>query len=174
MKNVIFTLLLTFVFATVSQTINAQGFPYHLYAPRTMAELTELNSVDENTQTIGKTQIAISAKPFYSAVRVEYAGKVRNLTERKLAFYKIWATVLDVESSTNEGDILDIIQKEYLFKECDKEYWITVSTPAANDFPKDMKMGDRITLYLMIAGGRKFDKEDWDYMYLTNSFRTYH
>ena len=36
-----------------------------------------------------------------------------------------------------------------------------------------MKKGDRITLYMMVVGGMKFEKEDWDYMYLTNSFKIY-
>lgn len=126
----------------INQSAYSQGFPYHLYDTRTMAELTELNSVAEKTQVIGKTQIAISGKPFYSAVRLEYAGESRNLSERKSGFYKIWAAALNVGSSNTNYNVLDIIKKEYLFKECDKEYWITVSTPAANDFPKDMKKGD--------------------------------
>ena len=173
MKNILSIALLFIVISFVAQTAYSQGFPYHLYAPRTMAELTELNSVAEKTQTIGKTQIAISAKPFYSAVRLEYAGESRKLSERKLAFYKIWATALNVGSSNTDFNVLDIIQKEYLFRECGKEYWLTVSTPAANDFPKELKKGDKITLYLMMAGGTKFDKEDWNYMYLTNSFKIY-
>lgn len=173
MKKLFSTFLLIFVFTVVAQTSYSQGFPYHLYDTRTMAELNELNSVAEKTQVIGKTQIAVSAKPFYSAVRLEYAGESRKLSERKLAFYKIWATALNVGSSNTNFNVLDIIEKEYLFKECDKEYWITVQTPAANDFPKNMKKGDRITLYMMVAGGLKFDKEEWDYMYLTNSFKVY-
>ncbi len=173
MKKLFLALLLVFTIVTIAQTAYSQGFPYHLYDTRTMAELMELNSVAEKTQTIGKTQIAISAKPFYSAVRLEYAGESRKLSERKLAFYKIWAAALDVGSSNADFNVLDIIQKEYLFRECGKEYWLTVSTPAANDFPKELKKGDRITLYLMMAGGTKFDKEDWNYMYLTNSFKIY-
>lgn len=173
MKKLVITLLLLFVFSGITQTAYSQGFPYHLYAPRTMAELTELNSVAEKTQTIGKTQISISAKPFYSAVRLEYMGENRKLSERKSAFYKIWATALNVGSANTDQDVLDVIEKEYLFKECDKEYWITVQTPAANDFPKDLKKGDLITLYLMMAGGMKYDEEAWNYMYLTNSFRIY-
>lgn len=173
MKKLFSTLLLISVFTIIAQTAYSQGFPYHLYDTRTMAELAELNSVAEKTQVIGKTQIAISAEPFYSAVRLEYAGESRKLSERKLGFYKIWAASLNVKSSNTNYNVLDIIKTEYLFKECGKEYWITVQTPAANDFPKDMKKGDRITLYMMVVGGMKFDKEDWDYMYLTNSFKIY-
>ena len=157
----------------IAQTVYSQGFPYHLYDPRTMAELAELSSAGQETQTIGLTQIGISANPFYSAVRLEYVGEARNLSERKLAFYKLWAATLNVGSSNTKVNVLDIIEKEYLFKECDKEYWITVSTPAANDFPKNMKKGDRITLYLMLAGGMKYDKEARNGMFLANSFRYY-
>ena len=173
MKKLFSTLLLISVFIIIAQTAYSQGFPYHLYATRTMAELAELNSAAEQTQVIGKTQIAISAEPFYSAVRLEYVGESRKLSERKLGFYKIWTASLNIKSSNTNFNPLDIIKTEYLFKECGKEYWITVQTPAANDFPKNMKKGDRITLYMMVVGGMKFDKEDWDYMYLTNSFKIY-
>ncbi|HMO82219.1 MAG TPA: hypothetical protein PKD24_15690 [Pyrinomonadaceae bacterium] len=173
MKKRVISRFLVVALLGIAQTVYAQDFPYHLYAPRTMAELAELSSVAEETQTIGLTQIGISAKPFYSAVRLEYVGGPRDLTERKLGFYKIWASALNVQSANTKANVLDILQKEYLFKECDKEYWITVSTPAANDLPKNMKKGDRITLYLMLAGGMKFDKEAWNGMYLANSFRNY-
>lgn len=172
MKKLFSILFLIFVFTVVAQTVNAQGFPYHLYAPRTMAELTELNSVTEKTQTIGKTQISISAKPFYSAVRVDYAGKSRKLSERKLAFYKIWATALNVGSANTNDKVLDVIQKEYLFKECDKEYWIPVQKQVAAYFPKELKSGDKITLYLMAVGGVK-PKDMWEFVFLTNEFKKY-
>lgn len=173
MKKRVISLFFLFLFLGISQTAYSQDFPYHLYAPRTMAELAELSSAAEGTQTIGLTQIGISAKPFYSAVRLEYVGQSRNLSERKLGFYKIWDATLNVGSTNTKVNVLDILKKEYLFRECDKEYWITVSTPAANDFPKNMKKGDRITLYLMMTGGLKYDKEAWEGMYLANSFKNY-
>lgn len=173
MKKTFSTLLLIFAFTIFFQTAYSQGFPYHLYDTRTMAELAELNAAAEKTQTVGKTQFAISANPFYSAVRLEYAGESRKLSERKLGFYKLWAAALGIKSSNTNYDPLDLIKTEYLFRECGKDYWITVQTPAANDFPKEMKKGDRITLYMMIVGGMKFDKEEWEYMYLTNSFKIY-
>lgn len=173
MKTRMISLLFFLVLLGVAESTHAQGFPYHLYSPRTMAELAELSSEPKDAQTIGRTKIGISANPFYSAVRLEYGGQVRDLSERKLAFYKLWSASLDVASSNPKVNILDILQKEYLFKECDKEYWITVSTPAANDFPKNMKKGDRLTLYLMLAGGTKYEQEAWSGMFLANSFKNY-
>ncbi len=172
MKTRLISQFLVIAFLGIAQTVYSQDFPYHVYAPRTMSELAELSHPGE-TQTIGKTQIGISANPFYSAVRLEYGGESRNLSDRKLGFYKLWAAALNVGSANTDADVLDIIRKEYLFKECDKEYWITISTPAANDLPKNLKKGDRITLYLMLAGGLRYDKEAWNGMYLGNSFKIY-
>ena len=173
MKNPTISLLIFVALLCAAESTYSQEFPYHLYAPRTIAELAVLSSAAEEGQTIGLTKIGISANPFYSAIRLEYGGEVRNLSERKLGFYKIWAATLNVGGTNTRQKILDILQREFLFKECDKEYWITVSTPAANDFPKNMKKGDRITLYLMLAGGIKYDKEPWNGMYLANSFKNY-
>ena len=173
MMNRLDSLFVFVVLFGAAQVSFSQGFPYHLYSPRTMAELAVLGSEIEDGQTVGLTKLGISANPFYSAVRLEYAGEMRNLSERKIGYYKMWAAALDVGSTNTKQNVLDILQKEYLFKECDKEYWITVSTPAANDFPKEMKKGNRITLYLMLAGGMKYDKEAWTGMYLANSFQNY-
>lgn len=173
MKNRVLSPLICLVVFVAAQTAYSQGFPYHVYDPRTMAELAVLGSASEGGQTVGLTNIGISANPFYSAVRLEYAGQVRNLSDRKLGYYKMWATSLNIGSANSNQNVLDIIKKEYLFKECEKEYWIAVATPAATDFPKGMKKGDRLTLYLMLAGGMKYDKEPWTGMYLANSFKIY-
>lgn len=166
-------MLIFVVLLGAAQIAYSQGFPYHLYEPRTMAELAVLSSVPGEAQAIGQTQIGISANPFYSAVRLEYAGEVRDLSERKLGYYKLWAQALNIASTNTKQSVLDLLKREYLFKECDKEYWITVSSPAANDFPKDMKKGDRITLYLMLAGSMKYAEEPWSGMYVANSFKNY-
>lgn len=143
----------------------AQGFPYHLYDPRTMAELVEKNSGVKKVE--GSKNLMISANPFYSAVRLEYLGKSRVLSKEKVGLFKIWQEALEVDSR-----LLSILDKEFLFKECDKEYWIPVQKPAANDFPEDFKSGDKITLYLMMVGGIE-DKGTWDWVFFTNSFKVY-
>lgn len=142
-----------------------QGFPYHLYDPRTMAELVEKNSGVKKVE--GSKNIMISANPFYSAVRLEYAGKSRVLSKEKVSLFKIWQESLQVDSR-----LLSILDKEFLFRECGKEYWIPVQKPAANDFPEDFKDGDKITLYLMMVGGIE-DKGNWDWVFFTNSFKIY-
>ncbi len=172
MKNLFSILFLLFAFTYTARSVHSQGFPYHLYDTRTMAELVELNSGVKKLEAGGTKQIVVSANPFYSAVRLEYAGESRKLSKEKIGLFRIWMESLNVKSSNTGSSLLDLLDKEFLFKECGKEYWIPVQIPAANDFPKDMKKGDRITLYLMMVGGIE-DKGKWDFIFFTNSFKIY-
>jgi hypothetical protein len=173
MKKIFSVFLLFLALTFISQTNYSQRFPYHLYDTRTLAELVELNSsVAKKTEVAGKKNLMISANPFYSAIRLEYAGESRKLSKEKMGLFKIWMESLDIKSSNSDTDIFSMFDKEYLFKECDKQYWIPVQTRTANDFPKDLKKGDKITLYLMMVGGIE-DKGKWDFIFLTNSFKIY-
>lgn len=167
MKKTVFILFLTTLFALFNNSGYGQGFPYHLYQTRTMAELVDLNASKSKKITVEAKQMMISDNPFYSAVRLEYAGKSRSLSKEKLDLFKIWQETFEVDSR-----LLGMLDKEFLFKQCAKEYWIPVQKPAADDFPKDFKAGDKITLYLMMVGGLE-DKGNREYVFFTNSFRMY-
>ncbi len=165
MNRILTGVFLLTVFLLFSKQTLAQGFPYHLYDPRTLAELVEMNSGVKKVE--GSKNIMISANPFYSAIRLEYAGKSRVISKEKLGLFKIWQESLEVDPK-----LFSILDKEFLFKECGKEYWIPVQKPAANDFPEDFKSGDKITLYLMMVGGLE-EKSGWDTVFFTNSFKIY-
>ena len=169
MKKLIYCSI--FVLVLIVQTSYSQGFPYHLYAPRTFAELNTID-VGEKVRVTNTVSLVVSTEPYYSAVRLEFTGKSRNLSVKKLGYYKFWVATLNVGDSKRNTDVLRVIEKEFLFRECGKEYWITVQTTAAKDFPEELKNGDKITLYLMKAGGIE-TKGEMESMYLTNSFRVY-
>ena len=172
MKKIIPVALLLILISLFSQTLFAQGgFPYHLYAPRTLAELNELNDSIKKPDNKDTKNMIISAKPFYSAIRFVYMGKNRKMAKQKWGFFRIWAESLNIKSDTGQK-IEDMFEREFLFKECDKEYWIPVQTPAVKDMLRDAKKGERITLYLMMAGGIETDGK-WEYIYFTNSFKVY-
>lgn len=169
MKKIFCLCFLAVAFLLLQNSVFAQGFPYHLYDARTLAELVEMNS---GLKKIGNSKnIMISAEPFYSAIRLEYAGQSRKVSQEKVNLFKIWVESMNIKSSRNATP-LDLLDKEFLFTECGKEYWIPVQTPAANDFPEDLKKGDKITLYLMLVGGIE-DKGKWDIVFFTNSFKIY-
>lgn len=70
--------------------------------------------------------------------------------------------------------MLTLLENEYLFQECGKDYWVPVQKPVAAYFSKELKSGDTITLYLMVIGGLKLsDKEPFDPAFLVNEFRKY-
>jgi hypothetical protein len=170
MKKIFSTLLLLFAFVFIAQTSYSQGFPYHLYDPRTLAELVELNVIEANKlKDDGTKKIMISANPFYSAIRLEYARKSRVIAKEKLNLFKIWQESLEVDSR-----LFSILDKEFLFKECGKEYWIPVQKQVAAYFPKELKSGDMITLYLMYPGGLKIKPATtWNFLFLVNEFQKY-
>ncbi len=123
---------------------------------------------DENRLSIDdKKGILIRAKPFYSAIRVEYTGKSRAISSERLNLFSVWQKSLGVDAK-----VLTLLESEYLFKECDKEYWIPVQKQVAAYFPKELKIGDKITLYLMAVGGVKVNN-DWESVFLTNEFKKY-
>ena len=50
-------------------------------------------------------------------------------------------------------DYADRYETEYLYKEGADEYWLGTQTPVAKYFPKELKPGDKITLYVISIGG---------------------
>lgn len=169
MRKTGFLVVLFFAFAISQRSVLAQGFPYHLYEPRTLSELVDAHS--SSKQVEGSTNLIISAEPFYSAIRLEYAGQSRKISQARMGLFKLWIESLKIKANQNK-DPMSLIDKEFLFTECGKDYWIPVQTPAANDFPRTLKKGDRLTLYLMFVGGIG-DKDKWDIVFFTNSFRIY-
>ena len=165
----VFLLLLQLVFATSAL---AQGFPYHLYDTRTLGELVDLNIAEIPKLGDNKSQqVMISANPFYSAIRMEYRGQSRAVPKERIGLFRLWAESMNIK--TDKGvDPLGMVEKEFLFRECGKDYWIPVQKPAAKDLTADVKSGDRVTLYLMMVGGNE-SQGKWDWMFFTNSFKVY-
>lgn len=163
--------LLLFQLAVTSSAL-AQGFPYHLYETRTLGELIDLNVAAIQVPKDDRSkQIMISANPFYSAIRFEYGGQSRIVSKDRLSLFKLWGVSMGIRSDRGV-DPMEMIEKEYLFRECGKDYWIPVQKPAARDLPSELKSGDMITLYLMMVGGTESNGK-WDWMFFTNSFKVY-
>ncbi len=132
-----------------TKTAYSQDFPYQEYKSRTLSEFAEMDS-DVTKRDYKEKQLLIHAKPFYSAIRVKYVGTSRPVSTDKKNLFKLWQGSIGYDPK-----VLTLLENEYLFKECDKEYWIPVQKQVAAYFPKEMKEGDMITLYLMAVGGLK-------------------
>ncbi len=164
--SIIFCLAVLLVFVTPNF---AQGFPYEKYDPRTLSELVKMGEEAGKNTPNDKAKIIIDGKPFYSAIRVKFVGTSKPVTKEEKDYLKLWQGSLGYDE-----EILKMYENKYLFKECDKEYWIPVQKQVATYFPKELKSGDMITLYLMYAGGFKLKPTDeWDFLFLVNEFRKY-
>jgi hypothetical protein len=163
-------LILVLIFCLVSVQSNlAQSFPFEKYDPRTLAELVEMAEADSKNIPADKGQMIINGKPFYSAVRVKYIGTSKPVAKEEMDYLKLWQGSLGYDP-----EILKLYENKYLFKECEKEYWLPVQKQVAAYFPKELKSGDMITLYLMFPGGLKPKPTDnWNFIFLTNEFRKY-
>ncbi|MBX7173540.1 MAG: hypothetical protein K1X72_21410 [Pyrinomonadaceae bacterium] len=165
MKKITLIFLLC-IYLFSAKSILAQDFPFDKYKTRTLSELVEIEREATKTTYEGKG-LLIDAKPFYSAVRVKFIGTSRAISSEKKNLLKMWQGSLGYDA-----EILSLYENEYLFKECDKEYWIPVQKQVAAYFPKELKSGDMITIYLMVVGGVKLEK-DWDFVFLINEFQKY-
>lgn len=162
MKHVFPVYLLFFVLFLATNKIFAQDFDYARYKPRTLSELIDLN----NPKLIdsAKKQFVISGDWFHSQVRLKYIGTSRLLSAERKELLNHWKTSFSIKP-----EAANLFEKEFLFKECDKEYWLVVQKPVASYFPKELKEGEMITLYLFFGGGVK-TIEKADYLFLVNEF----
>lgn len=166
----IFRIFFLFLFlAGTFLTVSAQDdFPYKRYVPRTLAELDEMNmnvlKTDPNIK-IPKLGIPLFDSDFlFSHVRVKFMNRSRPISLERKGLIYLWRQFSEVDEK-----IIASFENEYLFKECNTEYWLPVQKPVAAYFPRDLKEGDMVTLYLMRANAKK-DNAAWTWIYLVNEF----
>ena len=159
MKSIFAVCVLLLVFAVTSF---AQDFDYDRYKSRTLAEIIDLNN--PKLDAGAKKQMMMSGKFFDSRVRVKYIGTSRPLSPERKEILNAWKTTHNIKP-----EIVALFEKEFLFKECEKEYWLPVQKQVAEFFPKELKEGEMITLYLIYGGGLK-TPERADFLFLVNEF----
>jgi len=164
-RNLIFVLAIFFL---TTLTTNAQGFPWHEYKPRTMGEIIKLNA-DVETRKYEQRQIALSANPLYSQVRVVYTGTSRPISSARKDLLKMWAEMLNIKTSKG-SDVTKLYENELLFTECGKEYWLPVQKQVIPYFEKELQKDDMVSLFIGRVGGEKV-AEKWDWLFLVNEFQ---
>lgn len=162
MKLFIIALTVISIFASVANSFS-QDFDYSKYKPRTLSELADLNPVPSEYASAKKFAI-ISGDLFSSQVRLKYIGTSRVISSEHREILTNWQKSFQIPAET-----VAMFQKEFLFKECDKEYWLPVQQQVTTFFPKELKEGDMVTLYLIFAGGMRTGGKT-DYVFLANEF----
>jgi hypothetical protein len=137
-------LLLIFILAACAIPASAQGFPYDIFKPRTLKEVTATTTRavrPDDTWFFATTLLE-------SKMQVTFTGESRPMLPARKQFVSNWAGVFG-----QPKDYADRYETEYLYKEGDDEYWLATQTPVTKYFPKELKAGDKITLYVISIGG---------------------
>lgn len=140
----------------------SQDFDYSKYRPRTLAELSELNSPAPVKDE--KKLVYISGNWFYSEVRMRYLGTSRPLTVATKEILSHWKTSFQIPDQT-----VALFKNEFLFRECDRDVWLPVQEQVSSYFAKELKPGDMVTLYLFLAGGIRTNGK-MELLFLVNEF----
>lgn len=137
-------LFLFSILAASAASAVAQGFPYDIFKPRSLKEVTATTSKavrPDDTWFFATTLLE-------SKVQVTFTGDSRPMLPARKQFVSNWAGVFG-----HPKEYADRYETEYLYKEGDDEYWLGTQTPLTKYFPKELKPGDKITLYVISIGG---------------------
>ena len=165
-------LFILFIFAGSAAAIRAQNtFPYEVYKARTVSEIIAANADLKTADVVfGKKdapQMVLYADFLHSEARVKFMNKSRPISAARKELIKFWQTTFGIDEK-----LAALFENEYLFKECGVDYWIPVQKQVAAFFPKELKEGDTISLYMMRGGGARVGNA-WDWLFLVNEFEKY-
>ena len=154
-------LLLLSIFTAAVTPTAAQGFPYDIFKPRTLKEVTTITTkaVRPDDTWFYATTLLESKMP------VTFTGQSRRMLAVRKEFVSNWARLFG-----QQKEYADRYETEYLYKEGDVEYWLGTQTPVAKYFPKELKPGDTITLYVVSLGAYR-TKDGFDCVILVEEYQ---
>src|SRR2546427_2637014 len=132
--------------------LQAQGFPWNEFERRTLKELVTINEkedVEDQKRLPNENRMIVRGKILSSVIRLSYTGKSRTLSPERKKFIELWAG----SYFSQTPGYADHYESEFLFKEGNDEYWLPVQKQVASYFPKELKKGDTVDVYLIRPGG---------------------
>ena len=142
-------LLIIVIVACLATAAFAQGFPWDIFKARTLKEVTSITTKavrPDDTMFLATTLLE-------SKMEVTFTGQSRPIPKARKDFISAWAGTLG-----QPKDYATRYEKEYLYKEGDDEYWLATQTPITKYFDKELKPGDKMTLYLVSIGAYRTEK----------------
>jgi hypothetical protein len=140
----------------------AQGFPWEIFKPRTLKEVISITTRavrPDDSMFLAQNQLE-------SKVEVVFTGQSRPITEARKTFIRMWVGMLRAD----QKDYAELYEREYLYKEGEKEYWLPTSKPITKYFDKELKPGDKMELYLISIGAYR-SKGEIDCVLLVEEFQ---
>jgi hypothetical protein len=151
---------ISFVAAPVGA--QADSFPYNSFPPRTLSEIYSKRLSDQaHTSSIpmpknwkpapGDPVFNVDYRLRKARVRARYVGQVRAISAVKRNFIE---EVLNSRSDLKEPPDTwrKMWQREYLFEELGKRYWVPVAQQIEPYLIKELALGANTDLYILQAG----------------------
>lgn len=161
-SHIIRALLVTVVFACLSATVHAQGFPWEIFKERTIKEVINITRKavrPDDTMFLATNELE-------SKMLVTFTGQSRPILKARKNFILWW-----VGTFGHPKEYADLYEREFLYKEGDDEYWLATEIPITKYFDKELKPGDKMTLYLISIGAYRTEK-DFDCVLLVEEYQT--
>lgn len=154
-------LLFVALICCLSTSARAQGFPWEIFQPRTLKEVISLtrDAIEPDTS------MYLATNQLESKVEVTFTGQSRPILQARKDFINSWFGMLE-----HPKNYADLYEREYLYKEGANEYWLATSKPITKYFSKELKVGDKMTLYLISVGAYR-TKDDFDCVLLVEEFQ---
>ena len=154
-----------FVLFVLLGTAHAQGFPWSDFKRHTLKEIVNIDhqEIDDSEQ---QDRAILHADMYPSVVRVRYAGKSRPIGQSKKGVLKTWAKMFAQDPDSYASKY----ENDFLFTEDGAEYWLPVQKKVSLYFPKELKEGDEIDIFMVRAGGF-CKKKACDWLFLVEEFQ---
>jgi hypothetical protein len=126
-----------------SSAAMAQDFPWEIFQPRTLAEMTAVTTKAVRPDDA----LFLATNLLESKSLVTFTGRSRPLPTARKNFLNIWCATFN-----QPKEYAPRYESEYLYKDGDTDYWLATQTPVAKYFARELKPGDKITLYMISIG----------------------
>ena len=144
------TLLIIVIAFGLSTTALAQDFPWDIFKARTLKEVISITTKAVRPDD----SMFLATNQLESKAQVTFTGKSRPILRARKDFISIWVGIFG-----KPKEYAELYEREYLYKEGDDEYWLPTETPITKYFDKELKPGDKMTLYLISIGAYRSEKE---------------
>lgn len=135
------------------------------YQPRTLKEVAMEGAGTESRGNKEET-MSVYGEIIPSRVRATYTGSTRKLPQIKKEVLRQWALRYAGFPEFYTGPY----EKEMLFIEGGKKYWLAVKKKLLPNFKRELKRGEAVDLYLIRVGAAR-TSEEWELMLLIENFR---
>ena len=97
---------------------------------------------------------SVSGASFPTRATVTHVSQSRPTDPLRVELIKRWAKFVGQPAS-----ITDVFEREYLFKEGDRDVWLPVQREVASFFPAELQPGGLVTLFVVWLGAHCADGE---------------